>query len=518
METGSSTDSTTAVKLGEGTNGEVYTYNSIYEELRLIKLLKRKPAANIAAAVKFGRPFDVDFALASNTTEYNLLNLLAHPRIVPLYGMVRWTNPPVDVDSMGLVLPRALGDLYAVVELNTEEVEAGPLVEGSVPLIIDVALALEHLHLNDYIHRDLKASNALVFEEATLTGRPEDTRLIATLADFGSVYNLRNPPALLRRSQCTYIYSAPEALFTNYYGKPADVWSLGVMIIELLTGWAPKVYTEDQPQDWRFFFPVGIYASLPQVLTRVPTVEELRAVGAKDYYEPNPNIIYDDGCEPPAPTHPFTELSTDHWLQFRSPLRMVLGRAGIDLLESIFQLDPAARPTITEVLDHSAFRTFSQYIRALRAQATVVNEVTVDQLAPYNTNSTLTKLHATFKDLYQSQPEWQQNPVFRFVIVQSLVLLARFSAMWTPDPELDQKAQYAALVGAGLNTICNYYQIDDLYTYGRVVGGSYKLLEEPPYREYAVKLSYQLLAAFPKGDLVAGLDVDALLQGWHTEA
>ncbi len=109
----------------------------------------------------------------------------------------------------------------------------------------------------------------------------------------------------------------------------------------------------------------------------------------------------------------------------------------------------------------------------------------------------------------------QKNSRFRFIIAQSLVLLARFSVTWVPDPTLHEKAQYAMLVAVALNTVCEYYQISDLYDYGSAVGKVYKILQEPKYRERAVELSYQVLAAFPKGDLMVEPDVDALLRGWY---
>ncbi len=106
----------------------------------------------------------------------------------------------------------------------------------------------------------------------------------------------------------------------------------------------------------------------------------------------DPNIIYDEGCEPPAPTHPFTELSTDHWLQFQPQLEATLGTEGIALLTAIFQLDPAVRPTITEVLNHPTFRVFRAYIAELRGRAPTVRRFLTRWVAPAAVNEKLAKL------------------------------------------------------------------------------------------------------------------------------
>ena len=78
---------------------------------------------------------------------------------------------------------------------------------------------------------------------ASEEGQGDDCNI--KLADFGyAVQVWPDEPGL--RSQCgTPCYIAPEILRREYYGKPVDMWSAGVVLYILLCGYAP-FYDEDQ--------------------------------------------------------------------------------------------------------------------------------------------------------------------------------------------------------------------------------------------------------------------------------
>lgn len=78
---------------------------------------------------------------------------------------------------------------------------------------------------------------------ASEEGQGDDCNI--KLADFGyAVQVWPDEPGL--RSQCgTPCYIAPEILKREYYGKPVDMWSAGVVLYILLCGYAP-FYDEDQ--------------------------------------------------------------------------------------------------------------------------------------------------------------------------------------------------------------------------------------------------------------------------------
>ena len=81
------------------------------------------------------------------------------------------------------------------------------------------------LHLNDVIHRDLKPQNIML-----AFGLPK-------IGDFGwAVYSPRDR----RDTFCgTPLYISPELLLGGSYDKQVDIWALGVMTFQFLTGRIP---------------------------------------------------------------------------------------------------------------------------------------------------------------------------------------------------------------------------------------------------------------------------------------
>lgn len=81
------------------------------------------------------------------------------------------------------------------------------------------------LHLHGVIHRDLKPENIML-----AMGLPK-------IGDFGwAVYS----PDIKRETFCgTPLYISPELLMGSSYDKEVDIWALGVMMYEFLTGRIP---------------------------------------------------------------------------------------------------------------------------------------------------------------------------------------------------------------------------------------------------------------------------------------
>lgn len=102
--------------------------------------------------------------------------------------------------------------------------------------IREVALAVEYLHNKEppIIHRDIKPENILL-----------DEQWRAKLCDFGWS-NFFNED-LSRKTYCgTLDYLAPEMIKKAGHNTNIDIWNLGVLLYELLTGKAPFQATNQQ--------------------------------------------------------------------------------------------------------------------------------------------------------------------------------------------------------------------------------------------------------------------------------
>ena len=108
--------------------------------------------------------------------------------------------------------------------------------QDAMHLILPVARGVEYAHNREIIHRDIKPSNILLAEH----GMP-------TLSDFGIAKLFQNEGAALTASGMamgTPEYMAPEQ-WTGKTGPQADMYSLGVILYEMVTGRRP--YTADTP-------------------------------------------------------------------------------------------------------------------------------------------------------------------------------------------------------------------------------------------------------------------------------
>lgn len=130
----------------------------------------------------------------------------------------------------------ASGEAYSV----TRRIPGTPLGEwqkqASSDAILrvhgEVARALADLHGRGFVHRDVKPSNVLVTE-------PEHA---VFLLDLGFAARVGEPDALMGSSTAiigTPRYLSPEVFLAHPLGPPADVYALGVMLVEALTGREP---------------------------------------------------------------------------------------------------------------------------------------------------------------------------------------------------------------------------------------------------------------------------------------
>eukprot|EP01017_Pseudomicrothorax_dubius_P028935 TRINITY_DN3482_c0_g1_i1.p1 TRINITY_DN3482_c0_g1~~TRINITY_DN3482_c0_g1_i1.p1 ORF type:complete len:363 (+),score=90.27 TRINITY_DN3482_c0_g1_i1:133-1221(+) len=105
--------------------------------------------------------------------------------------------------------------------------------------VAQIVLAIEHLHSNNIIYRDLKPENVLI-----------DGQGYIRVTDFGlSKQGIEGAQGA--RSVCgTPEYLAPEVLAKTGHGKPVDWWTLGAIVYEMVTG-LPPFYTSNREELFR---------------------------------------------------------------------------------------------------------------------------------------------------------------------------------------------------------------------------------------------------------------------------
>ena len=128
------------------------------------------------------------------------------------------------------------GQLYLLMEYveaaNLKELYAQHdpvLLENVAQILIDMAVALEHMHENGYMHLDFKPENVLVTRNAKV-------RLI----DFDLAQPIpEQPKKLSKKNPGTPAYMAPEQLLGQPLTHRVDMFSFGAAAYELLTNQKP---------------------------------------------------------------------------------------------------------------------------------------------------------------------------------------------------------------------------------------------------------------------------------------
>ncbi len=187
--------------IGRGGMGSVYkVYDTVRNENLALKELSREHIESPAAILGF-------------RNEFRIMSEFRHPNMVQVFefGMSQENIPII---TMEFISGRNLSELS---ELPVEQI---------VDILIQTCHALAVIHSRLYVHRDLKPDNIKLLDDGSVK-----------LLDYGLMSQL----GILAPSKIsgTYYYLAPEVILGGVIDESTDLYSVGIIGYELLTGHRP---------------------------------------------------------------------------------------------------------------------------------------------------------------------------------------------------------------------------------------------------------------------------------------
>ncbi|KAL7884979.1 hypothetical protein AOLI_G00077490 [Acnodon oligacanthus] len=261
------------------------------------------------AVKKLSRPFQ---SIIHAKRTYRELRLLKHMKHENVIGLLDAFTPATSLEKFN--------DVYLVTHLMGADlnniVKCQKLTDDHVQfLIYQILRGLKYIHSADIIHRDLKPSNLAVNEDCELK-----------ILDFGLA---RHTDDEMTGYVATRWYRAPEIMLNwMHYNMTVDIWSVGCIMAELLTGRTLFPGTDHIDQLKLIMLLVGTPG--PELLMKISSDS------ARNYINSMPQM----------PKRNFEDVFIG-----ANPL-------AVDLLEKMLVLDTDKRITAAEALAHPYFAQY----------------------------------------------------------------------------------------------------------------------------------------------------------------
>ena len=279
-----------------GTGGMAVVYKALDHRLNrpvAIKILKEELSENEEFRLRF-------------QAESKAIAMLSHPNIVNVYDVSRYGDADYIVMELveGITLKQYMEKKG---QLNWRE---------ALHFAIQITKALEHAHSRDIIHRDIKPHNILILKDGSVK-----------VADFGIALVSSAQSTLTHEALGSVHYISPEQAKGAHMDFRSDLYSLGVVMYEMLVGHPP--YDGDTPVSVAIQHinamavkPRLLNPSIPEGLeqitmhamsadldTRYPSAT--RMLRDLEEFRKNPGLIFDFTAEPEHPDAPTPAASSD---------------------------------------------------------------------------------------------------------------------------------------------------------------------------------------------------------------
>ena len=293
--------------------------------------------------------------------EIKLLQQLSHKNIVNLVEVVT-TSQPEEMTDMS----KPFGHAYLVFEYAEHDLQG--ILDNGIELqkthlkcmIKQIVEGIAYLHKKGIMHRDIKGGNLLL----TKSG-------IVKIADFGLAREFKRGVQPKTVKVVTRWYRAPEILILDrYYNEAIDVWSVGCVIAELLTG-TPIFPGQSEVEQLALIYQmVGMPRQTENLSEKIKQARDTAMAKdlekTKEAYDMAKDLLI-DSTKFQAFNNP-NRASVGKFLRSRkekfnssfrktSMLAQHIDDDVIDLIEKMLDVNPDTRITAKDALNHKYFQS-----------------------------------------------------------------------------------------------------------------------------------------------------------------
>ncbi|KAF1813515.1 Pkinase-domain-containing protein [Eremomyces bilateralis CBS 781.70] len=213
-------------KIGQGASGSVY-----------VARIRESATSPIARRLLRDHGLKAQVAIK----QMDLRNQPRKELIVNEIIVMKDSKHPNIVNFLDAFLQEESSELWVVMEFMeggalTDVIDNNPTIsEDQIATVcLETCKGLEHLHSQNIIHRDIKSDNVLL-----------DARGNVKITDFGFCAKLTEQRSKRATMVGTPYWMAPEVVKQKEYGSKVDIWSLGIMAIEMIESEPP--YLNEEP-------------------------------------------------------------------------------------------------------------------------------------------------------------------------------------------------------------------------------------------------------------------------------